>query len=363
MGSVDAQSFPISFPVSGVTDSEGNAQITVPGFIPALAAAWNLYMNLPGNAPQVQLFQGAGIGGIPIGSAGAVNGQLQVGPVYSYGSAQITIHITGADPNLPIQGMISGLQSSDPGDLSSISGQSSQTVGNVTAYDGQTILNELGVTHTADVTYPTDGGVFDVRLWASILVGLRMTTSGTGASFLMTFRWFANEDGSRLVGQRALILDDNVGTAVATMLNLGPYLQVVVNKFVNWTWNASILTSNRQTSDVFGGNFNPYLTDDTSVTVGAGNTVIRYFETLYGGPVWLSQRTPGGANGTFRVSAMDSTGVYRAGNVWNNAVPGGTNDYARIVCPASPCRVEIVNTSAGSSTYSAYTYASETGGT
>lgn len=364
----DSQSFPISFPVSGVTDAEGNATITVPGFVPGLAAAWNIYMNLPGNAPQVQIFQGSGIGGIPIGSGGAVNGQCQVGPVYSYGSAAVTIRVTGAEPSLPIEGVISGLQSSDPADLSAISGQSSQTVGTTTAYDGQTLIAESAAlgnnVHNADVTYPTDGGVFDVRLWASVLLGIRMNTAATGKAVLITFRWFANEDGSRLIGQESCMVDDFVTTVVATLPNLGPFLQVVVNRLpltASFDWNASLLTSQRIVSAVYGGNFTPYLAEIINQNIAAGNTFTNPLGTVYAGPCWVSLRATGGQPGTFRINGLSTDGTYHTGNVFQDSEAAGNVFSKIVILPATACQVSITNTGAGAGNFTMVVYSSPTG--
>jgi hypothetical protein len=354
----------VYLPVSGQTDANGNAQVQVQGLEPGVPAAINLLLNVSGNAPIVAVTQG----GIQVGTAGAISGQVSLGPIYPVGVEPLVLAITFADPNTAFQGYFAGIQSPNPADLNAVTGQTSLTVGTITSYDGQTLIAEstaLGNSqHNADTTYPSGGGVFDVRNWASILMGFRMNTNALGNSLEITYRWFANPDGSRLVGQQSLLLDDIVGTAVATIANLGPYLEVVVNRLsgtTGWNWNASLLTSQRQPPNVYGGNFTPYLVEQNAVSVSGGATLDIPFGTVYAGPVWVAQRASGAQNGTFRITSLSTDGTYHAGNVFNNAVPNGTNEYQAVTVPAAPCRGEITNTGASPSAYSLVIYLSPTG--
>lgn len=325
-------------------------------------------MNLPGNAPTVTLFDGPDASGSPIGNASAVNGQVQAGPVYTFGSEACTISVTGADPMLPFSGQISGMQSDDPNDLSAVSGPNSFTIGVVQSYDGQTLIAEdsaLGNSaHAADITYPSTSTTFDVHNWASVLLGLRMNTAAAGKSVLITFRWFANANGSRLIGQESMMLDDFVVTAVATLPNLGPFLQVVVNRLPGtgtWDWNASLLTSQRIVPNIYGGNFTPFLMELINQSIAGGANFTNPLGTLYAGPVWLAYRATGGQPGTFRIDSLSTDGTYHTGNVFQDSLATGNVNYKAAMLPSAPCRINISNTGAGVGTFTFNVFSSVTG--
>lgn len=351
---------PFGFAVSGQTDANGNASINVYGLEAGVPAAFNLSLDVQGNAPFVQILQG----GLQLAAASAVNGNVQIGSVITDGSSALSITIVNALANTPIAGMLTGIQSSDPQDLAAITGQTSLTIGTVTAYDGQTLIGENNVVHTADSTFPLAGGVYDVRLWASVLLGLRLNTGGP---LLITFRWYANPDGTRLVGQRSLILNTDVVTAVATIPNLGPYLQMVVNRITggSYTWNASLLTSQRIVADIYGGNFTPFLVEAYSVSVAASTTVTFPFGTLYGGAIrWSVQNassSPGNLN--IQIESMGTDGAYHSRSVDfpGGVAPGGVYQN-QVIVPATPCLVSATTAAGGTSSFSVLVWASPTGG-
>lgn len=352
---------PIFIPLSGQTDVNGDAEIDALGFIASQYAGWNLFLSLPGNAPQVTVLQN----GIPIAAASAMNGQINLGPIYSGGSAGATIEITGADPSEPIQGYISGQQSTDPNALG-LSGPTSLTVGTVTSYDGQSLIQESAALgnniHTTDTFYPSTTGVFDVHNWASMELGINMNTN-VGNAVVVNMRWFSESTGQRLVGQQSFLIDDLVGTATCTIPHLGPFLRIGVTRLFgtsSWNWNFSVLTSQRIVGNPYGGNFNPYLLENEQVNFAVGTTLLP-FGTLYGGACWLALRAVGGQPGTFRVSSLGFDGAYHSGNVYQIALTAGGTQYQSIILPPAPCRGEMVNTGAGSAAFTFNVFPSATG--
>lgn len=358
---------PFSIAVSGQTDANGNALLNVFGFQAGIPAAFNLSLNVQGNSPFVSVLQG----GIQLAAASAVNGNVQIGAIFTDGSSPITIGISEALPNTPISGWATGMQSDDPSDLSAITGQTSLTVGTVTAYDGTTLLGDNNVTYTGDTTFPGPSihDVWDVRLWASVLMGIRYTGGVTPPPLLLTLQWYANPDASRLVGQRSMILDTIVETVVATIPNLGPYMQLQVERLSGgqFTWNASIVSSQRIVTDIFGGNFTPYLVEQYNQNLPPNNVTTYPVQTLYGGPVYASFRNNSGSPGNveFLIDQMDSTGVYRtAGLIEDVTIAPGNSQQLKVVLPPVPCRVRVSSgTSAGTYSYDAVLWTTTTGST
>lgn len=338
-------------------------------------SAWNLSLNIQGNAPEVTIFDG----GFQIAAANAISGNAQVGVIYTYGNTSVTVNITGALPNTPFLGMISGLASHDPTDLSALTGQSSLTQGVITAYDGPTLISETGLTHSSGqgfypgivvggVPIPASSpqGTFNVLNWASVLLGIRQTG---GSPALITLRWFADPSGVRLVGQRSMILSVDVVTAVATIPNLGPYLQVVVNGIGGgYTWNASLVASNRLVNDIFGGNFNPYLVEVYGMTQPANTAITQAFGTLYGGPIRVSIQnaasSPGNLNA--QVQSMGTDGAFHAKQLqfFSGGVAPGGYAVEQLIIPPVPCLFSATTAAAvGTYTFSFIVFSSATGAT
>lgn len=356
---------PFSLAVSGQTDADGNALLNVFGFQAGIPAAFNLSLNVQGNAPFVSVLQG----GVQLAAASAVSGNVQIGAIFTDGSSPITIGISEALPNTPIQGSLTGMASDDPSDLSAITGQTSLTVGTVTAYDGTTLISDNNVTYTGDTGFPgpTVNNVWDVRLWASVLLGIRYTGGITPPSLLITLQWYANPDGTRLVGERSMILDTVVETVIATIPNLGPYLKMTVQRLSGgqFTWNASLLTSQRIVQDIYGGNFTPYLVEEYAQTLTANNSSIFPLQTLYGGPVLASfrNRSASPGNVTFAIDQMGTDGTYKGIGLVTNVVVAPAGDQQIIVIlPPVPCQARVVSgATAGTYTYDVVLWTTTTG--
>jgi hypothetical protein len=191
-----------------------------------------------------------------------------------------------------------------------------------------------------------------------------MNTAATGKAVQLTFRWFANANGSRLIGQESLIIDDIVATVVATLPNLGPFLQVVVNRLpatATWDWNCSLLTSQRIVSAVYGGNFTPYLMELINQNIAGGANFQNPFGTVYAGPCWFSYRATGGQPGTFRIDGLSTDGTYHTGNIYQDSLAAGQVQAKAILLPSSPCRINISNTGAGAGNFTAVVFSSPTG--
>lgn len=355
----------LNLPLSGVCDASGNGQVPVSGFTPHLFAAWNLQLAVPGNAPQVSVFQAGSL----VGSAPAISGVANIGPLATMPGAPITITITGAAPGAQVAGQVQGAESDDPNDpdLAAVAGATSTSVGTTSAWDGPTLVNETGNAgqHSQDLTYPLAGGTFAVQNWASVLVGLRLSSGGP---LLLTFRWYADASGARLVGQRSMMLNTDVATLVATVPNLGPYLQLVVNRVGGGTfqWNASLVASNRLVVDIFGGNFTPYLLEAYGQQQVANQTANYFLGTVYGGPVWTSIRNEGGSPGTLSltVDPLGTDGAYhlRLGNAILNVGAGNTVNEITVLPPV-PCRVQLqTGGTAGTYTWDIQVFTTTTGG-
>jgi hypothetical protein len=354
---------PLSLPFSGKVDATGNVSIPLQGFQAGTWASWSI--NLSGTIGLASLAVGgqANAGPIPIHNGGAT-----IGPVLTYGSAGCVLSVTNGNPGDIISGVLSGVSSDNLNDLSAIPGQTYSSVGTATSYDGQNLITDNSVQYTNDVTFPTaaqGGGTYDVRNFASVLLGLRLNVGGP---LLITFRWYQNPDGSRLVGQRAMILNTDITTVVATIPNLGPFLQVVVNRITggNFQWNASLVTSQRLVNDIFGGNFNPYLLEAYSQVIGPSTTSNYFLGTIYGGPVWTSVRNEGTSPSTINVTVdtFGSDGAYhlRLGNAILAVAAAATVNEITVLPPV-PVRVQVVSAAiAGSYTYDLQVYSSATGG-
>lgn len=348
---------PFGFALSGRTDANGNASLPIVGPQAGVPAAFNLSLNVQGNAPTITILQG----GFQLSSGAAINGDAQLGPILWDGSSQLQITVTNALPNTPITGFVSGVSSFDPQDLAAITGTTTQTVGTVTAYDGSTLIGENTQIHTTDVTY----GLFDVRLWASVELGLRLSIGGP---LLITMRWYANPDGTRLVGQRSMILSTDVATCVATVPNLGPYLQIIVNRILGsaFTWNASLLTSQRLVNDIFGGNFTPFLLEVYGTSIAQSTTVTLPLGTLYGGPIrWTFQNgsaSPG--NLTAQIQSMGTDGVFHGRSVdFQGAIAPNTFTDFQDILPPVPCQLVVTSAAAvGTYNFGSLIYSSATGG-
>lgn len=358
---------PLNLPVSGVTDALGNASANLYGFTPRLFAAWNLQLSVPGNAPSVTVMQAGQL----VGSAQVIAGVANVGPIATAPGVPVGVNITGALPSSPFSGVATGIEAQTPADpdLAAMTGMTSGNVGTIAPFDGPTLLAEAGVSHGGDGPLTA---VLAVQNWASVLLGVRMnqlTGSCTGA--LVTFRWYAEPTGSRLVGQRAMMIDLTVPTLVATIPNLGPYLQVVANRLGpgggTYNWNASLLASNRLVPDVFGGNFNPYLVEQYNQTMGASSSTDYPFGTVYGGPIHMAFSNSGGSPGqiTVRLLTLGSDGTYHAGLAFSDTVPASvTGQDSEIIVPPVPCGIRVVSApAAGTYTYSVLVYSSATGAT
>jgi hypothetical protein len=357
-----------NFAVSGVTDAYGNCLINLDNFQAGINAAWNLVLNIQGNAPEVMVLEN----GLQIAAASAINGNVNLGPINSYGSVNLQVYVTGALPSTAIVGQASGIASNDPAVLATITGQTSLTLGTVTAYDGATLLADIGAAYPEDLTFPIPTAAnpavtWAVQNWASIEFGIQnLTTSTPNVGGIQgTFRWYQNPNGSRLLGQRSFILDENVGTAILTPPNLGPYLAMVVKRLNTnaWTWNASILASNRIVEDIYGGNFSPYLVEQYAQTQAGNNVSSYYFQTLYGGPVWIvvsgNAANPGAL--TVTVDNMGTDGLYHTRTVAGFSVAAGSVTAIPIVVPQASCRITVTTAAGGSSTYSVVAYSSVTG--
>jgi hypothetical protein len=354
---------PLSLPFSGKVDATGNVSIPLVGFQAGTWASWSI--NLSGTIGLASLAVGGQVnaGPIPIHNGGAT-----LGPVLTYGSASCVLSVTNGNPGDIIAGYLSGVSSDDLNDLSAIPGQTYSSVGTATSYDGQNLISDNSVQYTSDTTFPLPsqgGGTFDVRNFASVLLGLRL---GNGGPLLITFRWYQNPDGSRLVGQRAMILNSDVPTVVATIPSLGPFLQVVVNRITggNFTWNASLVTSQRLVNDIFGGNFNPYLLEAYAQQIMASTTSNTFLGTIYGGPVWVSARNEGTSPSTINVTldTFGSDGAYHVRlGVAILAIAAAATVNQIVVLPPVPVRVQVVSAAiAGTYTFDVAVYSSATGG-
>lgn len=358
---------PYNFPFSGVVGADGNLSIPLTGFQAGIWVSWTVNL-----VATIGLFS-VNAGGSPI--AGPIpihNGGATLGPMLTYGSQGASVEISAGNPGDQITGIAYGISSLDPNDLTANAGQSYSAVGQSTSYDGQNLITVDGnTTFGGDPTFPLNPAVgdpvtFDVRNYASVLLGLRLNSGGP---LLITFRWFQNPDASRLVGQRAMILDQIVATAIATIPNLGPYLQVVVNRITggNFSWNASLVTSQRIVTDVFGGNFTPYLIEQYSVALGQNAGQNFPVGTLYAGPVFLSYFNHAGSPGnvTFNVDQMGSDGVYHALGLLNSQTLGaGGDSQNEIVLPAAPVRIRAATgVTVGTYTFDVLMFTTTTGST
>lgn len=337
--------------------------MTLTGFQAGVWASWTLNLSATTGFATV-LMGGATVAGpMPIHNGGAT-----LGPIVGAGSQGTQVTITNGNPGEIVSGTAFGVSSDDIQDLSANATQSYSSVGQSTSYDGQNLISDSTVQYTGDVVFPTavqGGGTFDVRNFASVLWGVRY---GSGPALLITFRWFQNPDGSRLVGQRSMIINGDVFQVVATIPNLGPFLQVVVNRLSggSFVWNASLVTSQRLVNDIYGGNFNPYLLEIYGATIGPSTTSNAFLTTLYGGPVWVSVRnegtSPSTINATLDTFGTDNTYHLRLGDaILGIAAAATVNEIA--VIPAVPVRVQVVSAAtAGNYTFDIQVYSSATGG-
>lgn len=356
---------PLSFPFSGVIDKNGNLSVSLTGFQAGVWASWTVNLQATTGLATVLAGNDAIVGPIPIHNQGAT-----LGPVLTYGSQGASVTITNGNPGENVVGIAYGMSSADPQDLAGNTSQAYSSVGQSTSYDGQDLINQQNVTLTSDTTFPqvavpgVDPATYDVRNFASVLLGLRLSSGGP---LLITFRWYQNADGTRLVGQRSMVLDSVVATAVATIPNLGPFLNIVVNRLAGgqFTWNASLVTSQRIVTDIFGGNFTPYLVEAYAQLATQNSTLTLPFGTLYAGPVYYSFRNRSQSVGivTFTINQMGSDGVYRSvGLVQNINLNSGGDLQGIAVLPAAPCQVAAATgTTVGSYTFDMLIYTTTTG--
>lgn len=366
----DAQ--PFSFGFSGVIDRNGNLTdgngnpIILSGFQAGVWSSWTVNLQATVGLASVTAGGSPTAGPIPIHNQGAT-----IGPMLTYGGQGAAVQIQNGNPGEQVSGQVYGVSSSDIQDLAGNASQSYSGVGQSTSYDGQNLLSILAsqTTFGGDptfplVTLPTDPVTYDVRNFASILLGARLISGGP---LNITFRWYQNADATRLVGQRAMMLDTVVSTAIATIPNLGPFLQVVVNRTAggNFTWNLSLVTSQRIVTDIFGGNFTPYLVEQYAQSDTNNATHIYPMGTLYGGPVVASFRNRSGSPGaiTFAVDQMGTDGLYKGiGLVYNVNLGSGAEQQPTVVLPPVPCQARIVTgTTAGTYTWDVVLWTTTTG--
>lgn len=363
---------PLSFAFSGVIDGNGNlngaAGVPLTGF---QAGTWSSFtVNLGATTGLASVSAGGSpvAGPIPIHNQGAT-----IGPILIYGNQGASVQIMNGNPGEQVSGTVYGIASDDPNDLAANPSQSYSAVGQSTSYDGQNLINvtAAGTTFGGDPTFPlvnlpTDPVTFDVRNFASVLLGARLVSGGP---LNITFRWYQNADGSRLVGQRAMMLDTVVSTAIATIPNLGPFLQVAVNRPTggNFTWNLSLVTSQRIVTDIFGGNFTPFLVEQYSFTDTQNHGTSFPIGTLYGGPVQVCYFNHSGSVGnvTFNIDQMGTDGTYHSlGLLGVNTLGSGGDLQFSVVLPPVPCRVRAVTgVTVGTYIYDVLVFSTTTGST
>ena len=369
---MDSGPSPFSFGFSGVIDKNGNLTdgngnpIMLNGFQAGIWSSWTV--NLQATVGLASVTDGGSptAGPIPIHNGGAT-----IGPMLSYGGQGSSVQIVNGNPGEQVSGVVYGISSNDIQDLAGNASQSYSGVGQSTSYDGQNLLSILAsqTTFGGDPTFPlvvlpTDPVTFDVRNFASVLLGARLVSGGP---LNITFRWYQNADASRLVGQRAMILDTVVSTAIATIPNLGPFLQVAVNRPTggNFTWNLSLVTSQRIVTDIFGGNFTPYLIEQYSFTDTQNHGTSFPIGTLYGGPVQVCyfNHTGSVGNMTFNIDQMGTDGAYHSiGLLGINTLAAGGDLQFTVVLPPVPCRVRAVTgVTVGSYIYDILVFSTTTG--
>lgn len=368
----DAQ--PFSFGFSGVIDRNGNLTdgngnpIILSGFQAGVWSSWTVNLQATVGLASVTAGGSPTAGPIPIHNQGAT-----IGPMLTYGGQGAAVQIQNGNPGEQVSGQVYGVSSSDIQDLAGNASQSYSGVGQSTSYDGQNLLSILAsqTTFGGDPTFPlttlpTDPVTYDVRNFASVLLGARLVSGGP---LNITFRWYQNADASRLVGQRAMTLDTVVSTVIATIPNLGPFLQVAVNRPTggNFTWNLSLVTSQRIVTDIFGGNFTPFLVEQYSATSPPSTGQSFPIGTLYGGPVQVCYFNHAGSPGnvTFNIDNMGTDGVYHSlGLLGVNVVGAGGDQQFSVVLPPVPCRVRAVSgVTAGTYTYDILVFSTTTGST